>query len=365
MLLRLLVILSLFVSGYAQATETVRFHGKLKGTGLLHKPTDQEQLGVQFSTLSDCDNLPAEFDLRDYGVVPPTKDQGQCGSCWAFSMTGSLESAHAASGEMLNLAEQQLVSCDNANFGCGGGNLNGFDYQISKGQALETAFPYTANNARCKSGLAVAAKGTSFANVGASGRRATEKEVMCALYKSRTIPWITVSAGGGNWSNPPASDDGVFTSCGSGQTNHAVGLIGWKTVNGKVYMKMRNSWGADWGNSAGKPGAQKGFALMPLGCNNLGEEVAYIITDAMPCKPPVVKLPSETIAAPGVQVMLGVQEQQGVDYEWFVDGVSVAHGAMAFFAPDATTIYKLVAKNACGQSESSSKITIAVPQEPQ
>lgn len=359
MISRVFLAFLLFLSTAALSTPTVRVNGKLKGTGLLHKPSEQEQLGMQFSTLDGCDTLPPEFDLRDFGVVPPIKDQGQCGSCWAFSMTGSLESAHAASGEMLNLSEQQLVSCDNANFGCGGGNLNGFDYQIKTGQALETAFPYTGSNSRCKSGLAVTAKGTSYANVGASGRRATEKEVMCALYKSHTIPWITVSAGGGNWSSPPTADDGVFSRCGSGQTNHAVGLIGWKTINGKVYMKMRNSWGASWGSTAGKPGAEKGFALMPLGCDSLGEEVSYIITDAMPCKPPVVKLPAETIAAPGIQVMLGVQEQQGVDYEWFVDGVSVAHGAMAFFAPDATTVYKLIGKNACGQSESSSKITIS------
>lgn len=353
---RLLVVLLLLFSGYAQATDTVRTGGKIKGTGLLHGPSE-DGLGVQHSILAECDDLPAEFDLRDFGVVPPIKDQGSCGSCWSFSETASLESAFATSGRMLNLSEQQLVSCDRANYGCMGGYLNGFDYQISKGQALETDFPYIGSNGRCKSGLSVAAKGTSFAYVGASNRRATEREVMCALYKSHTIPWITVSAGGGNWNSPPSSDDGIFTRCGNGQTNHAVGLIGWKTVDGKVYMKMRNSWGK-WGNTAGKPGAEKGYALMPLGCDNLGEEVAYIMTDSMPCKPPVVKLPVETIAQLGVEVMLGVHEQQGVDYEWFVGGVSVAHGAMAFFAPAATTVYKLVGKNSCGQSESSSKVTI-------
>lgn len=359
MFVRCLFVLLFFISGLASATPRILVGGKLKGTGLLHSPATMDGLGVQHSTLADCDGLPADFDLRDFNVVPPTRDQGSCGSCWAFSMTGSLESAHAAgSGIMLNLAEQELVSCDRSNYGCGGGNLNDFSYQISKGQALEAGFPYTGRDSSCKSGLVAAAKGVSFAYAGAPGRRATVNEVQCALFKSHTIPWITVSAGGGNWNSPPSADDGVFTRCGSGETNHAVGVVGWKTIGAKVYFKMRNSWGADWGNSAGKPGAEKGYALMPLGCDNLGEEVAYIMTDSMPCQPPMVKLPVETLAQAGVYVMLGVKEQAGVDYEWFVDGVSVAHGAMAFFAPEATTVYKLVGKNACGQSESSSKITI-------
>lgn len=359
MLLRIVTLLALLSAGIAQATPQIWTNGRLKGTGLLHNPAREDGLGVQHSILADCDELPAEFDLRDFGVVPPVRDQGSCGSCWAFSMTGSLESAHAAGGGgLLNLSEQQLVSCDRENYGCGGGNLNDFDFQISKGQTLESAFPYTARNTSCRSGLMPAAKGTSFAYVGASNRRANEKEVMCALFKSHTIPWITVSAGGGNWSSPPSSDDGVFSRCGNGGTNHAVGLIGWKTINGKVYMKMKNSWGKNWGNTAGKPGAEKGYALMPLGCDSLGEEVAYIMTDSMPCKPPVVKLPVETIAQAGVEVMLGVREETGVDYKWYVDGVEVAQGAMAYFHPEATTVYKLIGKNSCGQSESSSKITI-------
>lgn len=360
MFMRIIMALFLLIPSIAMATPTVFTGGKLKGTGLLHNPARDEGLGVQHTTLADCDGLPEEFDLRTLNVVPPIRDQGSCGSCWAFSMTGSLESAHAAAtSEMLNLSEQQLVSCDRGNYGCGGGNLNDFDFQISKGQALETAFPYTGRNSSCRSGLQPSAKGTSFAYVGASSRRATEKEVMCALFKSHTIPWITVSAGGGNWNSPPSAADAVFSRCGNGGTNHAVGLVGWKTIGGKVYMKMRNSWGSDWGNTAGLAGgAEKGYALMPLGCDNLGEEVAYIITQAMPCQPPKVKLPVETMAQAGVDVMLGVRAESGVDYKWYVNDVEVAQGAMAYFHPDATTVYKLVGKNACGQSESSSKITI-------
>lgn len=360
MLLRNIFALLFLSSSIAQATDVVITGGQLKGTGLLHGPTQDEKLGMQFSTLTECTNLPEEFDLRDLNVVPPVKDQGGCGSCWAFSLTASLESAKATgNGEVLNLSEQQIVSCDRNNYGCGGGYLNGFSYQISKGQALESDFPYTARNSACKSGLVAAAKGSSFAYAGASNRLATEQEVKCALFKSHTIPWITVSAGGSEWSVPPTSDNGVFSRCSHGGTNHAVGLVGWKTINGKAYFKMRNSWGKNWGSTAGKPGAERGYALMPLGCDSLGEEVAYIIPAAMTCQPPEVKLPAELESHSGQLLRLGIERQEGVQYEWFVNDVRVAQGPSAIFHPLQTTVYKLVGKNSCGQSEISSKIVIS------
>lgn len=326
-------------------------------TGLKERPTEFAGLGETHVTLDDCENLPEEFDLRDLGVVPATRNQGSCGSCWAFSMTASLESAKAAEGanmSVMDLSEQQLVSCDRGSSGCGGGWFNDFSYQISRGQTNEADFPYTASNSSCRSNLPVAAKGVSYANVGQNGRRATAREVQCAIFKSHTIPWITVSANG--WGNMPSASDALHTSCSGGGINHAVGLVGWKTVNGQVYFKMRNSWGTEWGSDAGRPGMERGYAMMKLGCDSLGQSVAYIISQNMQCKPPLVKLPAEITATRGEETRLAVRGETAVDYEWYQDGKKVGAGDTLDVTPLETSVYKVVAKNGCGVAESSVRV---------
>ena len=105
----------------------------------------------QLSHGDDAGNLPppppppAAFDWRSRGVVTPVKDQGQCGSCWAFSTTGALESAWAVAGQpLLPLSEQQLVSCDTiTNDGCGGGwPYAAISWVGAHGVATEASYPY-------------------------------------------------------------------------------------------------------------------------------------------------------------------------------------------------------------------------------
>lgn len=345
---QLALLVGLLVSCLASATPIVitSSDGKELHTGLVHRL--DEGLGVTHVTIADCTGLPADFDLADVGVVLPIRNQGSCGSCWAFSKTASLESSIMANGGgQVDLAEQELVSCDHNNGGCNGGSLNQSEYQVSHGQGLDADFPYQARNVRCKS-IPVKAKGTEYVNVGQSGRRATTQEVQCALFKSHTIPWITASANN-RWSSFPNSETPI-TRCGSGQTNHAIGVTGWKTISGKVYFRVRNSWGDSWG--------YKGTALMPLGCDNLGEEVAYIMTDIMPCVPPKVKLPVTVSINTGDEVELAVKQITGVSYSWTADGVQFATGSEVTISPTKDTIYKVMAKNTCGSAESSTQVKV-------
>jgi hypothetical protein len=298
-----LIFLVFIQSGMAAATPVVASGGELHGTGLLKHPAQFQGMGQTTVTLEDCDNLPENFDLRDLGVVSPVRDQGQCGSCWAFSKTSALESAvRASGGKSLDLSEQELVSNDKANYGCGGGNLQSTEYQTKHGQGLEADFPYTGRDSAGRN-IPVAAKSTSWVNV----KGFDLKQFQCAMFKSHTVPWITADAS--NWGGFPSTEDRPFTSCGGRSTNHAIGAVGWKTINGKVYIIMRNSWGTSWG--------AKGYGVLAMGCSNYGEEISYPLTDAMPCKPPTPRLPIEVSGTAGDELVLAVKKDQGATYTWY------------------------------------------------
>ncbi len=239
-------------------------------TGLLKAPPSFQGEGLKKLDLKDdpaCVSLPDTFELPA-DIVPPVKDQGQCGSCWSFSKTGSFESWLAATGKaFVNLAEQELVSNDRQNYGCGGGLLNRTEYQFSSGQGIETDFPYTARDTAAKKIAPVGKIAQPTFEVIAGTGADKVKNIQCALMKYHTIPWVTLGADG-DWGTPPTVDGVVWTRCSNNGTNHAIGMTGWKTVGGKVYFHAKNSWGTGWG--------QKGYAWIPLGCDGFGDEVAFL-----------------------------------------------------------------------------------------
>ena len=117
---------------------------------LLGTRAPQNLTSLNTTHLSE-ENLKDSIDWRASGAVTGIKDQGQCGSCWAFSATGSIEGHHQIqTGELLNLSEQQLVDCDQSDLGCNGGmQFSAMIYVHWNGQETTDSYPYHASVGSC------------------------------------------------------------------------------------------------------------------------------------------------------------------------------------------------------------------------
>lgn len=214
--------------------------------------------------VSTLASLPLEVDWVAKGAVTPVKNQGQCGSCWAFSTTGSVEGAwFLATGELVSLSEQQLVDCSGpeGNQGCNGGLMDqGFEYIISNGGICgESAYPYTASDGSCAAANCTAvAKIHSYADVVQNSTEA----LMTAVAQQPVS--VAVEADGLDWQFYMG---GIVTdSCGT-NLDHGVLVVGYgvaETTQPQPYWKVKNSWGASWGEE-GYIRLGRGSAFAPNG----------------------------------------------------------------------------------------------------
>jgi len=184
---------------------------------------------------------PTTFDWRKQGGVTNVKNQGQCGSCWAFSATENIESVYKIAGHPIpTLGAQQMVDCDKDCYGCGGGwPYKAFNYVAKAGgQDTESTYPYTGRDGSCKfKTTGIGAKISGYKQVARN-----EQQIQSSL---TTVAPFSICVDASQWSSYRS---GVMksTQCGHG-IDHCVQLVGYDTTSQPNYWIVRNSWGTGWG----------------------------------------------------------------------------------------------------------------------
>jgi C1A family cysteine protease len=194
------------------------------------------------ATILATEDTPVSVDWRSSGAVNAVKNQGQCGSCWAFSATASIEGAHFRStGQLVRLSEQQLVDCDTKSQGCNGGLQEfGMEYLESNTQELEADYQYTAKDGTCETD---AAKGKVLVTQIHEVEAKSIDQLKAAIAQGPVS--VTIEA---DQTVFQMYKNGIFDSvaCGT-ELDHAVTAVGYGSEDGKDFYIVRNSWGATWG----------------------------------------------------------------------------------------------------------------------
>ena len=212
--------------------------------------------------------LPTSYNWCDHNVCTPVKDQGSCGSCWAFGTVAPLESAiRRTDGATRDISEQYLVSCNSEGWGCNGGWW-AHDYHLSKkpagqpeaGSVYEANFPYTATKSPCNPPYTSREKITGWAYI-AGHSIPSVAAVKQAIYDHGPVAVVVCVN-----NDFQRYSSGIFTGASCTDRNHGVVLVGWNDAD--QYWVLRNSWGTNWG--------ENGYMRIRYGVSQVGYAANYI-----------------------------------------------------------------------------------------
>jgi len=220
----------------------------------MNVPVKTEFPKVDYTNLGIPTADPVNYNWADHGVVTGVYNQAQCGSCWAFSATETIESYLALAGHGLHsLSMEQIVECDTTSYGCNGGwTIHAYQYvQRAGGIDSYSEYPYTSGDGvtgACRSNLNKhQAKVNSYRQLnGENGIHA----------QASTAGPVSVCVDAASWQ---FYHSGVLSTCGQ-QIDHCVQLTGYANYGrAGSHWIVRNSWGTGWG--------QNGYIYIATGRN--------------------------------------------------------------------------------------------------
>jgi cathepsin L len=216
--------------------------------------------------LGQCVAGASKFNWADYNGVTPVRDQGGCGSCWAFATHGAFEGSYAILNKaLIDSAEQDTLDCSGAG-SCSGGWW-AYQYLIDKGSAKEADYPYLATKGTCKTGVQRPYKAAKWGYVDGNVEIPSVAAIKKALcdYGPLGVAVAVTSAF-------QAYKSGVFNEGSTAQVNHGVTLVGWD--DSKQAWRIKNSWGPGWGES--------GFMWIAYNSNKIGYGASWVQANLAP-----------------------------------------------------------------------------------
>jgi C1A family cysteine protease len=211
-----------------------------------------------YTSANKSSALPAAFSRLANQQMTPCKNQGSCGSCWAFASCGVFESMIKAHDNVTrDLSEQWLINCTSGSNCTGGWFPEGM---FEKGAVYETDVPYKGKDGTCASTYTRHEKSISSKEI---AENPTIEQIKTAIYTYGPV-WVGVNAG----SNFSAYKSGVFTKTDAGECNHAVVLCGWDDATSS--WVLRNSWGTSWGEN-------QGYMRIKYGTSLIGTKATYMV----------------------------------------------------------------------------------------
>jgi len=213
--------------------------------------------------LGKCAAGAAQFDWSDENAVTPVRDQGPCGSCWAFATHGAFEGSYAIlNNALIDSSEQDTLDCSGSG-SCAGGWW-AHQYLIDTGSAKESDYPYVAAQGSCRSDVERHYKAVAWGYVDSTVQIPSVADLKQALCEYGPLA-VAVRA------TPAfqAYTSGVFNEKDTGNVNHGVTLIGWDDA--KSAWRIKNSWGTGWGES--------GFMWIAYDSNKIGYAASWVQSD--------------------------------------------------------------------------------------